>query len=477
TFRPGEGAGPCQSCGPIPRHAHFVTAGASTPSCSYACAPGLVYPQCLGLLEAAFLDVGTVGGAAVLGGVVVVAAVMSGAAAAVAAGGGAGRGVPAVSDSDASLFEQARGLRARGGGTAYGATAEPTAPALSSRATSKQSRSGSCCACSPDVARDGNGSVGCLPRACCGVPGLEGAAPLTTLRSSDVSRLVQRIHLEGTNRPGNPWRLPLSPPRETAGIVDALQFHRVARTLNRQLRWGAEAWLMAVVTAASPGLAELFLGGGRFRRAKLLVDALSGPASADYFADEAATSPDPAEGGCIRVTVSADLTSASVDVLAPTNSLAGSAGGGSAGAGASQPEATNQRRNRDQLPFGKPHSPRHTGQPDAGRSDTDTLALADRGLRSPLVLVLGGEGTVTQPLFLDPSDPVVRAVPRLRGLRDFVDEEWPATVTALNAAFRLIRRNDVPGTAGMAAGAVRAATHPRYGVLGRAGIRLQMVWV
>jgi len=442
TFKETAGTAACSRCSNRPLHSRYTGAGSTARECPYECEGGLVYPLCVGFLQGVFEDAGSVGGAAAVSvAAASVVALALGAMCRRRCGSGDALCGGEPGSAERVVFGAKRDRAVRAAGQAGSAWAGSSQAASGYGTIAEGAASGSADRPQRLAPLQGRGTVcACVPRAACGLPGFEGAAPLTTLRDSDVPKLVHRLYLDGNNTPSRPWRLPERAPAAAEALLRPGRYAKFARRLNEQLRWGWDGAAVQLAAALAPGVSDLLLAGGRFARAAALAAAVADEEER-YAGGSGGMLRCPARSGRVRVYVSSDLTVSSVDLT--RNEERGSAGAGSG------PEP----------------------------ASTDAVAASDHGLRAPVVLVFCGEGSAVSPLHLDACDPLVRSLPRLRGLTDFVDEAWPQAFTALNATARAVRRQDVPGTAGPLLGAARAIGHPTHGVLGRAGVRLTLAWV
>ena len=64
-------------------------------------------------------------------------------------------------------------------------------------------------------------------------------------------------------------------------------------------------------------------------------------------------------------------------------------------------------------------------------------------VRFPTALLLAGDGSYTSPYLVDTSDIIVRAIPHVRQLKTFIDQEWVELIATLNAAIRPIQRLNI----------------------------------
>ena len=298
------------------------------------------------------------------------------------------------------------------------------------------------------------------------------------LVEADLSRVGARIYLGGANRPGAPWRMPITPPGRANRLVHAAAYGATAAAVNSALSWsnfGWERFITLLLRLTFPPAASEFLQWRRRRRAGALFQAILVGLPAKGGVETSAAAPITGAGHSwlrgaraaaledqLRVGMSADYTLAYVDVLRPERR----SGGGAIEVAAAAKNQTRVRDSKRALP----------SLAAAGTAASLTASTeAQLRLRLPLVLLLAGDGSFEQPLYLEPNDVLVRAVPSVAGLHRFIDDEWIEFVAELNARSRTITAGAVIQTAGPLL-ALLKAVNSDPNILGGLVVELVRFW-
>lgn len=246
------------------------------------------------------------------------------------------------------------------------------------------------------------------------------------LQERDLPRLAARIYLGGANTFGSPWMLPPMPPPAAAHLVHKARYAALARRLNASLawpRWGWEEWACLFLSLiATPASVLLHKWRKRVRVLRLMHVLLAPRRSHAWLKDARAV----ALQDSIRIGVSGDCALAFIDLLHPPDDASGAMNTGTAKSASGSGSRAIER------PL----------------SSTGGATPARGGLRTPLALLLAGDGTLSSPCFLDPNDIAVRSVPTLPGVTRFIDSDWIDFVAEFNVRARCIAAGAAIQTAG-----------------------------
>lgn len=247
------------------------------------------------------------------------------------------------------------------------------------------------------------------------------------MQERELPRFAARIYLGGANTFGSPWMLPPLPPRAAAHMVHKARYAALARRLNASLawpRWGWEEWACLFLSlVATPASVLLHKWRKRVRVLRLMHVLLAPRRSHAWLKHPRAV----ALQDSVRIGVSGDCALAFIDILHPpeeaipasSSKAAFAAGIGSRG-------------------IERPLGP-------AGAA---AAVPPQGGLRTPLALLLAGDGTLSSPCYLDPNDIAVRSVPTLPGVTRFIDSDWIDFVAEFNVRARCIAAGAAIQTAG-----------------------------
>ena len=203
-----------------------------------------------------------------------------------------------------------------------------------------------------------------------------------TMSESDLPFHVTRIYFGGDNTASRPWVLEDEPPSEIREMVDAEEYKAMVTAINEVASVPfSSAALSAVLSVVCYPIWQYFIHVDRTSRA----DRLSA-----FFASYDYSCMRTARGRALeklKFATDASATLAYIDVL----------------------------------------------------SDVPSNAP----IRFPMVLLFAGDGSYTSPYLLDTSDIIIRAIPHVRQLKTFIDQQWVELIASLNAALRTVQRVNI----------------------------------